>query len=741
MISCLLLSAVLSAEPIVWMDGSIDHSGAPEGKLLTDNDGWWGDRVWTGVTYKYETPPTSPADFYPGHKETFGRRLLDGDVNTGWNQPVGIVKHPLTVILDFHRRCVFSEVDVISRLSSTNEVSVEVSQDGNEWTMVMKGEGLSAVTRLKFEKRAKGRYLRVSCKSRTNATTWIDELLAWGNAEVTRENPEVVKRLVADWSFPQSLRGVEATKSSEAEFQKFCEREGGGVVIAEVTGDPDRINSPCYDHGINAYELKVARNEVESRWFTVVNASNKEIKIPLKLSNFGVGIDAELLIGGIIRVDKPKRRLTEQERFDLLLTGDEPEEMFKKNFAALPYFTVADKPSSAFTQRYLANSEQVDGFPEAVPLRPSEAMVLMIRWKTNNAKPGMYKGKLRAGKRSVDISLKVADVVLPHSPVWVYAWNPFTEQYPFQSKTRFGNDVKAVLDLGVSHFCGLPKKGSKLNLAMRLSKSSIFSEWVTRGKAFHEIYNGKKKTLEEADKLEVKQHIEESIDLAKSVGLPLQRLAVELPDEPGFKNIDGVRAMAEYVREIHPELPIFCDPSFWKLEGRFGTYEEIKPHLDGFYNECVDISVPYRSNVECPLKRKAWFETPRKVNAQYAHPSRRAGRSIAWSSYRYGMNGFAYWAYNFARGNPWDIRTWKYYGYEALLVLPLENGVAITPAYEELREAYEDWQLLDALKLSGRHELLKELIAEFADSFDPKQIEAERPYKCDFRALRDKALQ
>ena len=89
---------------------------------------------------------------------------------------------------------------------------------------------------------------------------------------------------------------------------------------------------------------------------------------------------------------------------------------------------------------------------------------------------------------------------------------------------------------------------------------------------------------------------------------------------------------------------------------------------------------------------------------------------------------------------PWDIRTWKLYAYEALMVLPLENGVAVTPPYEEMREAWEDWRLLTALRESGKTEVLDALLKEFGDSFDRPGMEGERPYRCDFRKLRNKAL-
>ena len=59
-----LLTALCAtaAEPIHWTVGGWNETGAPKGVLLTDNPGWWGERVWTGVTYEYEEghKPVSP---------------------------------------------------------------------------------------------------------------------------------------------------------------------------------------------------------------------------------------------------------------------------------------------------------------------------------------------------------------------------------------------------------------------------------------------------------------------------------------------------------------------------------------------------------------------------------------------------------------------------------------------------------------------------------------------------------
>ena len=75
--SAIFSLSVFSAEPIHWRGGDWDFSGAPKGALLTDNGGWWGRSVYTGVTYSYEVEPGNPRDVIPGDKEgAFGRTEL-----------------------------------------------------------------------------------------------------------------------------------------------------------------------------------------------------------------------------------------------------------------------------------------------------------------------------------------------------------------------------------------------------------------------------------------------------------------------------------------------------------------------------------------------------------------------------------------------------------------------------------------------------------------------------------------
>jgi hypothetical protein len=88
-IALLLAALIVTAEPICWNGDVWDNEGEPKGALLTENPGWWGRSVFTGVNYLYEEGPTGPKDTLKRDNKTFGRRLIDGQLNGDWNVPVG----------------------------------------------------------------------------------------------------------------------------------------------------------------------------------------------------------------------------------------------------------------------------------------------------------------------------------------------------------------------------------------------------------------------------------------------------------------------------------------------------------------------------------------------------------------------------------------------------------------------------------------------------------------------------
>ena len=736
--------SALAAEPIHWTIGGWDDTGAPKGRLLSDNTGWWGERIWTGVTYEYEERhrPYSPRDIVRDNAKLFGRRLLDGRVKGDWHVPVGWERGSLIAVFDFKRPCVFNEVDLYLGFNTPirdHVAKLWFSGDGTNWCDAVTSSNSNKLDRIRLDPAVNGRYMKLELSETGNFPFTLDEVLVWGEGEVSEKYPEDARPAVAEWKFPQSIGGNAKTRYSEAKFDEFAACASNGVEIVALGPRPDNISWPILGRTPESLSLKMARNETEARFFAVVNATRETNDVTIAVEGLGGGVSAELLVGGTVVTSQRKRKLSEQEKFDLKSKGEVPEEMFDTRYDALPFFSAESKPSEGILSRYVANREQVRGFPSAVPLRPGECAVVMLRLKTAGAKPGTRRGVLVAGKVRLPLAVDVVDLTLPDPPVWVYVWGPFTPQFPFESRTRFERDAQAVVDLGVTQW-RMPSKGTKIEYAMKKRANSWFMSPISDGQLFHYVYNNKVKELTDAHRKHLDESVARALAKAEAIGIPPERVVFDLPDEVGPGNAKVAGEMAQHVKTNHPSVSVFCNPSFWMRTG-FADATLMTNRLCSWYNDYVDVSVPYRSHLEDKVKRGELFTKPRRVNAQYAHPAARAGRSIAWSSFRYGMNGYAWWAYYSPTGNPWDIRTWRMWGYEALNALPLENGVAVCPAYEEMREAWEDWRLLTALKEAGKTELLDSLLKEFGDSFDRPNMETARPYKCDFLKLRDKALQ
>ena len=731
LIAAVLAASIAHGEPICWNGGEWDDSGAPDGALLSDNAGWWGRCVFTGVTYSYETEPSSPRDALGGNKKLFGRRLLDGDRPVGWHRPVGQTKKkPLVVVFDFKRPCVFSEVDILSDRTTNALASVSASADGTNWIECAADiKCVSSRTRIRLLSKNSGRYLRLSYKAVNSSVSYLDEVLVWGTGEVSGAYPENIVPL---------RRG---------DFLRISDRRNGGLRFVPLkdptaaskvkTGMPPFLLHPDKDA---VAEVTMAKNETEVRYFALVNESSQNVTVPVMATGFGDGTMAELRIGGVVRTQPPKRKLTEKQRFDLQLTGEEPQDAFDADkMDIVPFFAAGMVPPLNFARKYLANPEQVVDFPKSVRIASGECAVLMLRLVTEGAAAGERKVVLSAGDAKHEVPVKVLDVTLPDSPPWIFAWGAFTRQFPFESSTRYENEAKPLRELGVTMTQGLPFKGTKAALvAANRGNAKIYHRVNLGRKILGKTYRGKGE-FDEEDRRLVRERVEELRRQCHECGVLPERVVLEISDEPDLKRAKMFGDVCRYLRKVAPDMSIYMNPCFWTGKG-FTPPRDIVDSLKDYYNECVDVSVPYRSLVEETVSRNMLWAAPRRVNAQYAHPAHRAGRSIAWSSFRYGLDGFGYWSYYSPTGNPWDIRTWKYWSYECQLAFPLENGVALTPVYEEMREAYEDWLLLSLLREKGRTAALNALLEEFAGSYDVENKETARPYACDFAKLRLKAL-
>ena len=712
--------AVASAEPICWNGDVWDNEGAPKGALLTENPGWWGRSVFTGVNYSYEEGPTNPKDTLKRDKEIFGSRLIDGKVNGDWNVPVGKSgRKPLVAVFDFKRPCAFTEVVLFASRSPNAHGMVEISPDGSTWTTACTFQTVSQRTRLKMDVGSTGRFMRLSFKA-DSGITYLDEVLVWGEGEVSERYPEAIADINPGNAFV------------------FTEENKSGVKILPMT-KPTLDNKPSGETP-EKIELLMARNEMEVRYFAVVNSSATHKRISLTPPSMGAKVDVELSIGGVVRMTRPPVKLTEKQIIDLLITDLSKVNSSDTNkLDVLPFFSVDALPERNFARRYLANPEQVVGFPRNVPLAPGEGCVIMLRIKTDSARSGKRKGFLRAGKVRLPVELDVKNVMLPDVPLWIHAYSPFTRQFPFESETRVKKDIERLAALGVSSCYGLPEPGTKPAILKKMVPHTICAArgWVS-GRIFGGTYSGKWTHFDTTNRVAIETGVHDVVQKARELGLQPEDYCVFLPDEPGRKNAALVGEMAQIIKRAEPSLQIYMNPCFW--ERGFPPEKAIYDHLIPYYNAVIDISCPIMNLVRSDnqLTKDLWT-AKRRVNAQYIHPATRAGRKIAWSSFRNGLNGFGYYCYYSPQGNPWDIRTWKQYDYRYQMVFPLCDDVAVTPLYELMREAWEDYRLLTALRQSGKNELLQKLLESYDRAQDYEDIE-NMPNTSDFQALRDTAL-
>ena len=290
--SHLIGSAALAAEPIKWAVGGWDDTGAPQGKLLTDNVGWWGRSVFTGVTYSYEKGygPTAPCDVLKGDGGTFGRRLLDGQVGGNWHVPIGR-NGKIVVAFDFKRPCVFSEVDLFTRAPGLHG-KVEVGDDGTNWTAICSFELAAKMSRFGVDG-AKGRFIRLSVKA-DKGVTYLDEVLVWGEGEVSDTYPEAYAPInpgdALKMSEPREGGGIEirpiAKPTLAAAKEKF-KVQGSKFKVDEAASNGAGAVPAVTDKKVGPHsEILLARNETEVRYFAVANTSTNAVTVALSAPDF-----------------------------------------------------------------------------------------------------------------------------------------------------------------------------------------------------------------------------------------------------------------------------------------------------------------------------------------------------------------------------------------------------------------------------------------------------------------------
>lgn len=707
------LSCAAASEPILWMDGVWDYSGAPKGKLLSDNSRWFGDRIFTGVTYEWETAPNAPYDGSGHNIHKHGRRLL-GRVPRipEWNSVGRKGDKPIVAVFDFKRPCTFSEVDLIHGDCTNATGYVQFSGDRTNWTEKTAFDAVGGHTRVRFATPAPGRYMRLAFQARPDLVAWwygprkghtyLDEVFVWGEAEVSAEYPENMDETPLGDALQFTNAAANAVSILPMPIPHLDRKPSGGTP--------------------SGFRLVMALNETETRYFAIVNGTDSAKTLRLSAPELGEGIEAELLIGGVMRKAAAKRRLSDKEMEQLATTRRYVNERTGGELDVLPFFRAGTYLPHRLMRHYLANAEQVESFPE-VRLAPGEGCVAMLRLTTRAAHPGTRSGALCAGGARLPVEVRLANVTLPPQKAWLYVAAALSYQFPYESARRVKMDVKRFLDVGVTAVEHLPKPGTKEELFFKEAvnpSAVVWYDWCRPG-LLKEISHGRFDKLKEEDREALIGDLKAFLAEAKALGISREQAIVWMTDEPGMSNAESVYKAAKFMKSRVPEAVLCSDPLFFRGGGKgFCTNEEILGKLLPAYNEAVDISVPiqYIAEPRPELMEKLWTK-PRLINALYNHPAGRTGVETVYQCRRCGFNGMGSCSYYMPNGSdPWDIRTYGVLNMDYMAVFPLENDVAITVLYETIREAAETWRLLDALEAFGRKDVMKEVLERAKKAWD-----------------------
>ena len=728
----LLLSAGAGSADRIWWDGSRDEGDGPPGKLLSDNDGYWGECVLTGVEYEYETPVTNPADTWKNEKDTFGRRLLDGRPSGNWWVPVGVNTPPLVVALDFKRGCTFSEVDISTR---SKRVGIKIEcrdRGGDEWRVVLERSRdecpETMFHRLPLPDRPTGRHLRLSIGA--EGITYVEEVIVWGEAEVSAETPEAIDPIVPPADETEiafsSIPGIEKTAFSDAQFWEWQRGLGDAAKLPAVwsrvpTWDSitDRPLLPKAEETAHEVGLTMARNETECVALALTNTSCEEARtVEVALSPFrraGGIAEGEVGIRGQLRV-----------------AGAIGSRHYGVNIG--PLLQEDNLLGASLMKRYLTNGAGIRDFPR-ITLLPAGSAVLWLSVTSNGAEPGEYETRLACkGGPAVIVRAEVLDVTLPRPFVWLNTWSGCTSQFPFVYGEREEGEVAYKQSLGVTVWNGFPTPGSQAVLAREHGRT-IHHRYALPSKYVHDGYANRIKPdeLSDEDERAIAEHVRSLVREATELGLSYDDWYGELWDEPGQANGPLYGALAALVRKADPRVRIYCNPCFWVGNGVLGD-DEVHAALSPWYREHIDISVPLYLLLNDRPRSWELFDAPRFVRAFYtvstqSAKSERAAqvqlyRRQAWDAFRRGWNGWGFYSYYAPRGNPWNDtdKSWIEDRPDYLMVYPGPRGPLGTRQSEAVREGWEDFCLLTLLRECGAQAEVTTLLEAYESGEPPGEL-------------------
>lgn len=724
-----LAAGTLSADR-VWFDGSRDNGNTPPGMLLSDNEGYWGEAVHTGVTYQYESAPDGVADQYEGKAKSkqgktniklIGGMLyspLSGELANTLGRPVTMQGKPLAVVFDFQRIYRFVELDLCGADDRPMDILIQTrSGDQEPWTTAKKLSAPRArLVRVVFDSPIEARYIRAVATQETS--TALTQVLAWGNpvGDAQPASAPANETLC-------SLRGADKTAFTPAQFREWQKSLGG---LARQSVVWSRVNT--WDHISNAPLLPAAGNRITADVeMTTPRNGDDALAIAATNTDMDHARRIRVEVGDIYRDGKPVEGNTITVRLGVF--GVVPS---RYGNVLSPIFYPDNMPGIATLEQYVLNAQSIRSYP-AIELSNGGSAVLWLTAETRGAEPGLYTAKIHVDN-GADFTLRVnvLNVTLPDTFHYLNAWSTPTRMFPFEYDDRIDSELEFMYQQGINVWHHLPTPGSVEARALKLAGTRktfyhtfiLPSEYVGRGWS----RSLKVEELQEADYQKIREFIEGVVNQTRQLGLTTNQWVAELWDEPSRPSMAAFARLARFVHEVNPAIRVYANPSFWEENGQLRDQDLAFDSLTGWYDQSVDVSIPALLAAQWYPRCGPLFGAKRFINGAYQTTTQLSKnearfeveryRMAAWDAFSRGWNGWAVFAYYRPMGHPWNALSEDDQGHEEFsdyqMVFPGPRGPIPMRPLEGLRLGWQDYRLLSLLREQNKQHALGQILSDYS---------------------------
>ena len=338
--------------------------------------------------------------------------------------------------------------------------------------------------------------------------------------------------------------------------------------------------------------------------------------------------------------------------------------------------------------------------------------------------PGLYKGNVTVSSSSgepkiLEINFRVWDFTLPvESHLKTHSWDDLDmlagfynlEEYPLEWYLRFCDLLlKNRMNpgsAGTHYVVPTPDASGNYDFSQ---VEKVLEYGLEKGLSRFSIIQLKKGPYEPEEAEKVYAFIEAYAKFLKERKW-MDKALIELWDEPTSLEWTGVKARAERIRKIDPDLRL----QLFAEGGPYAFWEEQSKKYG--LQDLIDIWAPWKL-VESPEIQEAgheiwtYFCTLARGVAPNFYIDRPAiyQRLIAWYCWMYGVDGFEHWSTtyfwrNVKKGKSmsekwpnagWDSRTYHYYNGEGQLIYPGPEGWPLPSLRLEIfRDSMEDYEYL-----------------------------------------------